>query len=98
LARPSVLIPDSTFLIFSYEPNAEISDDIDEEKDRVNFIRGVCMLFLSKARVKLNPKKLYQADGNAVQELLKAATMLYKAYTATGDEQEECEFYFPARF
>mgnify|MGYP002623499029 FL=1 len=50
------------------------------------------MLFLSKARVKLNPKKLYQADGNAVQELLKAATMLYKAYTATGDEQEECEF------
>jgi clusterin-associated protein 1 len=48
--------------------------------------------------VKLNPKKLYQADGNAVQELLKAATMLYKAYTATGDEQEEFhEFVLPTR-
>jgi len=75
-----------------YEPNAEISDDIEEEKDRVNFIKSVTNLFYSKARIKLNPKKLYTADGYAVQELLKVASMLYNAYTVKGDEQEECKF------
>lgn len=29
--------------------------------------------------IKLNLKKLYQADGHAVQELLKLATLLYKS-------------------
>lgn len=32
-----------------------------------------------KANVKLNTKKLYQADGYAVKELLKIATLLYDA-------------------
>jgi len=74
-----------------YEPNADISDDIEEEKDRVNFIKSVATLFYSKARIKLNPKKLYTADGYAVQELLKVAQLLYNAYTVKGDEQEECK-------
>ena len=74
-----------------YEPNADISDDIEEEKDRVNFIKSVTILFYSKARIKLNPKKLYTADGYAVQELLKVASLLYNAYNVKGDEQEECK-------
>ena len=32
----------------------------------------------TKARLKLNTKKLYASDGRAVQELLKLATLLYK--------------------
>jgi len=44
-----------------YDPQADISDDIDEEKDRVIFIRSVCQLFATKARIQLNPKKLYEA-------------------------------------
>jgi clusterin-associated protein 1 len=39
----------------------------------------VCQLFASKARIILNPKKLYEASGYAVKELLKIATMMYKA-------------------
>jgi len=86
------------WLALRYEPNAEISDDIEEEKDRVNFIKSVTMLFYSKARIKLNPKKLYTADGYAVQELLKVASMLYNAYTVKGDEQEESrDFVLPTR-
>ena len=77
-----------------YEPNADLSDEIEEEKDRVAFIRSVTTLFYSKARIKLNPKKLYTADGHAVQELLKIASMLYNAYTVKGDEQEECTLIF----
>jgi clusterin-associated protein 1 len=57
----------------------DISDDIEDEKDRVSFIRQVCQLFASKARITLNPKKLYEASGFAVKELLKISTMMYKA-------------------
>ena len=45
-----------------------------------------------KARVKLNLKNLYQANGYAVHELLKVATLLFDAHrnaTADGDETEE---------
>ena len=33
----------------------------------------------TKAHLKLNTKKLYQADGYAVKEILKVITLLYKA-------------------
>ena len=62
-----------------YDPKMDISDDIEDEKDRVSFIRQVCQLFATKARVTLNPKKLYEATGFAVKELLKIASMMYKA-------------------
>jgi hypothetical protein len=33
----------------------------------------VCQLFSTKARIQLNPKKLYEAQGFAVKEMLKIA-------------------------
>ena len=57
----------------------DISDDIEDEKDRVAFIRQVCQMFASKARIILNPKKLYEASSDAVKEMLKIATMMHKA-------------------
>lgn len=33
---------------------------------------------MSRARIKLNAKKLYAADGYAVKELLKIASVLYR--------------------
>lgn len=36
----------------------------------------------SKAHIKLNTKKLYMADGYAVKELLKIASLLYSAMRA----------------
>ena len=62
-----------------YDPKMDISDDIEDEKDRVVFVRQVCQLFSSKARIILNPKKLYEATGNAVKEMLKVAEMMHKA-------------------
>jgi clusterin-associated protein 1 len=62
-----------------YDPKSDISDDIEDEKDRVIFIRSVCQLFATKARIQLNPKKLYEAQGFAVKEMLKIAQMMYKA-------------------
>ena len=62
-----------------YDPKADISDDIDEREHRVKFIKQVCTLFASKARITLNPKRLYEAQGLAVKEMLKIAQMMYKA-------------------
>lgn len=37
----------------------------------------------------LNPKKLYEASGYAVKELLKIATMMYKAMQSSDNLMEE---------
>jgi clusterin-associated protein 1 len=65
-------------LASKYDPQSDISDDINEEKDRVEFMKGIVNLFAVKARIKLNPKKLYQADAEAVPELIKITSLLYK--------------------
>merc|ERR1719271_991959 len=58
----------------------EILDEIRTEQDRVVFLKSVAEQLLVKARVKLNLKNLYQANGFAVRELLKVATLLHNAY------------------
>lgn len=39
---------------------------------------------MTKAHIKLNTKKLYQADGYAVKELLKITSVLYNAMKTKG--------------
>lgn len=55
-----------------------LSEQIELEDDRVNFLTDAASLLAAKARLKLNTKKLYASDGKAVQEMLKLATLLYK--------------------
>ena len=40
---------------------------------------SLTFLQATKTRIKLNPKKLYMADGYSVQEMLKVVSMLYNA-------------------
>jgi clusterin-associated protein 1 len=40
-----------------------LSLTLDNEQDRVIFIKTAALFFIQKARIKINPKKLYQADG-----------------------------------
>ena len=53
--------------------------DCDTEQDRVIFIRSVVQFMATKAHIKLNTKKLYQADGYAVKEVIKISSVLYNA-------------------
>ena len=62
-----------------YDPEAYLPADTDTEQDRVIFIKSVAQLMATKAHIKLNTKKLYQADGYAVREVLKVAALLYEA-------------------
>lgn len=43
-------------------------------------MKAIVTLFATKARIKLNPKRLYQADSDAVQEILKVVSVLYKVF------------------
>jgi len=71
------------WLVKRYEPNANLPHEIDTEDDRVIFIKYVANFMATKTRIKLNPKKLYMADGYSVQEMLKVVTMLYTAVKST---------------
>merc|ERR1712232_100647 len=67
------------WLLRRFEPNVTLSDDITSEARRVEFITVVCQRIMNFNGLKLNPKKLYGADGYAVKELIKLATLLYDA-------------------
>ncbi len=66
------------WMVKLYDPETTISDRVEFENERVEFLTGIASLLANKARLKLNTKKLYASDGKAVQELLKLATLLYK--------------------
>ena len=70
------------WMVKRYDPEIHVSEDIDTEDDRVNFLTSVAQALASKAKIRLNTKRLYSADGKAVKELLKIAQMLYSASRA----------------
>ncbi|XP_054646584.1 clusterin-associated protein 1 homolog isoform X2 [Dunckerocampus dactyliophorus] len=67
------------WLVKRYEPQMDIPADVDTESDRVFFIKAVAQFMATKAHIKLNTKRLYQADGYAVKEMLKITSVLYSA-------------------
>ncbi|XP_076246110.1 clusterin associated protein 1 [Calliopsis andreniformis] len=67
------------WLVKRFDPDADIPDEYITEEGRIALIRAVAEFMALKTNVKLNTKKLYQADGYAVKELLKIATLLYDA-------------------
>ncbi|CAF1140682.1 unnamed protein product [Didymodactylos carnosus] len=77
------------WLVKQYDAQADIPQDIDGEQDRVIFIRTVAQIIATKAHMKLNTKKLYQADGYAVKEILKVITPLYKALRDSEEKELE---------
>ncbi|XP_040212498.1 clusterin-associated protein 1 [Rana temporaria] len=72
------------WLVKRYEPHTVIPMDVDTEQDRVFFIKAIAQFMATKAHIKLNTKKLYQADGYSVKELLKVTTVLYNAMKTKG--------------
>merc|ERR1719230_2120975 len=68
-----------------------ISDNIESEDDRIEFLTSISTALHARAKIKLNAKRLYAADGHAVRELLKVATTLYSASRAPVDAANEEE-------
>lgn len=68
------------WIVKRFDPGATISaEQTTTEQERVLFIKQAVLLLLQNSRLRLNPRRLYQADGNAVQELIPAVKLLYEA-------------------
>ncbi|XP_014470110.1 PREDICTED: clusterin-associated protein 1 [Dinoponera quadriceps] len=76
------------WLVKRFDPDVDISSDHDTEEQRVALIRTVAEFMALKTNVKLNTKKLYQADGYAVKELLKMTVLLYEAQSSSGSAEQ----------
>ncbi|XP_034526381.1 clusterin-associated protein 1 isoform X8 [Ailuropoda melanoleuca] len=77
------------WLVKRYEPQTDIPSDVETEQDRVFFVKAIAQFLATKAHIKLNTKKLYQADGYAVKELLKITSVLYNAMKTKGMEDSK---------
>lgn len=76
------------WLASRFDPNADIPHVLETERHRVAFMKAVCGLFVTKARIKLSPINLYYADFHAVPELIKIASLLYSVYTTSDDNTQ----------
>ncbi|KAF6774911.1 hypothetical protein AHF37_05957 [Paragonimus kellicotti] len=82
-----------TWLVARYDSHADLPQCLDTEQDRVIFIKTVAHFMATRACIRLNTKKLYQANGFAVKELMKIAKVLYSAMCKNDktDENEASE-------
>jgi clusterin-associated protein 1 len=77
------------WLVKRYDPHSDIPTETDTESDRIIFVKAVAQFMATKAHIKLNTKKLYQADSYVVKELLKMTSVLYNALKLNHDENKE---------
>lgn len=74
-----------------FDPDADLPLNISTEDKRVKLIQTVAEFMALKAGIKINTKKLYQADGYAIKELLKISTLLYEALNIDIDDTEDSQ-------
>ena len=85
-----VLVADILFfLVQRYDPSLRLSQDIETEQERVTFLKSIAETMATKMRIKLNTKKLYGADGYAVKEMLKIASMLDQAIREAKKDEDQ---------
>ena len=79
------------WLVKRYEPSADLPTpaEVHNMQDRVIVLKQAAQLMAAKGRIKLNTKRLYQADGYAVKELLKLSQVLYSAMRSNPEEDDE---------
>ncbi|XP_060870746.1 clusterin-associated protein 1 [Metopolophium dirhodum] len=77
------------WLAMRFEPDTNLPQEIETSEQRVYFIRSIVEFFVLKTNVKLNVKKLYQADRNAVGELLKITELLNDALNTKQTYEDE---------
>ncbi|KAK6643384.1 hypothetical protein RUM43_004889 [Polyplax serrata] len=80
-----------TWLVKRFDPDSDIPLEINDENDRIALIRSVAQLLVIKANLKLSTKKLYQADGYAVKEMLKITTLLHDSLKTTNAKNKEVD-------
>ena len=75
------LIADILEWLTSRLSNVDIADSITTMQERIAFVKNHVAKVFMETHVKLNPRKLYQADRLAARELLKLSSWLVKSQT-----------------
>lgn len=70
------------------EPDTVLPGGISDETERILLIRSAAEFFVTKAGVKLNPRRLYASSAAAAAELIKITTLLMNAPTDIEKDDE----------
>lgn len=82
------LIADILEWLTSRLSNVDIADSITTMQERVAFIKNHVAKVFTETHLKLNPRKLYQADRLAARELLKLSSWLVQSQTKALEAQD----------
>jgi len=75
-----------SWLLNRLEPSTTIISNLNTPEDRVEFLHQAWQITWQCTGININLRKLYNADGYAVKEMLKIASLLYKAVQLTKEE------------
>lgn len=64
-------------------------DGVSTEAERIAFIKSTAELLMTKAGIRVNPRKLYSASVSSAGELLKITNVLIKAPVDFGNQDDE---------
>lgn len=87
------------FLCSKIDSKSGISTSINDQNERVNFIKNSLSFLESKIGLQISPLSLYQADSECVLELLKITSLFCDGFSAqkTCTSKKE-DFQIPIRF
>lgn len=71
------------------EPDTVLPGGTTDENERILLIRSAAEFFVTKAGIKLNPRRLYASAAGAASELLKITTLLINAPTDVGKDDDQ---------
>ena len=80
------------WMVGRYDPAITVHEGIETEEDRVSFLASIARPIFQNSCIRLNLKMLYKADGYAVKELSKIASVLCQALESV-DDDEDCSIY-----
>jgi hypothetical protein len=76
-----------SWLLKRYDPQCDLPEAFTHDQGRIQLMKQAQIIMLSKGRIKINAKRMYQADGYAVKELLKIASVLYSSMQHADDDE-----------
>lgn len=77
------------WLIESLEPGSQLNGGTSSESERVQLIKSAAEILVTKAGIKVNPRKLYSSSVACAGELLKITSVLIKAPDSVTNQDEE---------
>lgn len=77
------------WLIESIEPGSQLSGGVSSEGERVLLIKSAAEILVTKAGIKVNPRKLYSSSVATAGELLKITRVLIQAPDTVDSHDDE---------